>query len=722
MPKTLNLTNHLCAIVTALFFGTVVSAQTTNPTTTKEMQNKINQAQQQLDKLTPEQKKMMKQMGISTTVPSMPSGITDADVKRAVSGDAFSVPPKNPTLIAAIPKITLTAAKLPAYMKSVNEFIEKNLEQDAKFIGENAYNYFKNNKFDAKMIGNEAIGYWSMGYPAIAVYIAGKACASDATEDDLLSNFAAMLSMSGAPDKAIPLLEYLNKLYPDNTTILNNLGQAWFYLGEIDKANANLDKVVKAFAYHPQANYTQCLIEQSKGHTTKAIEKMKNSLAYSFSPNKINMLRKLGYKVKGSDMRIPFRPDPNPLGLKNFVRPDVPASYADELRLSVDWDAFEKQLSEKNIQLGKELIPYQQANAQKAQQQYKQYSKKNGISRAKTSAATESNIYQTVAEKNLEDMKKNDGATYRLKKAIATIDSLRKDYSVKEETQRKKIENENSIIADKETELAKKGENIGYDNCVVQEKYSEWMYATYNKQLEEAYKYYLRQLYLKISEELYWKQFTQDRTTFEATKIAAKKEWLTALSSTRYIATNRYGICTKQEKPVSKYKLADFDDLHCAYITTLDFAGVCKQTFACGRSMIEFDLGKFSGKLNFKSDDHANTKFVEGKLEATAINISGSIKSGPIQVGANVKAGVGIEFSREGITDVYATGKASVSVNSNFIDMFDKHISEANYGDKSELNMSDAQLSDKGVEIGVKGRISLISGNSSTNVFVNTPN
>lgn len=709
------------ALCILLFSEIQIYAQSNNPTTTEEIQDKLKQAQQQLDKLTPEQKKMMKQMGISPNGIAVPAGITDADVRAAVNGDDFSVPSKNTTLIAAIPKITLTAAMLPSYLKSLNDYINKGLAPDAKFTAENAYTYFKNNHCDAQMMGNEGIGFWSMGYPAIAVYIAGKACSDDAADDDLLSNFAAMLSMTGAPHKAIPLLEYLVKRYPDNSTLLNNLGQAWFYLGETDKANVQLDKAVKAFAYHPQANYTQCLIAQSKGNTAKAIEKMKNSLAYSFSQNKVNMLRKLGYKVKGSDMRIPFRPDPNPLGLRNFRRPDVPESYSDELRLRSDWDAFQKQLNEKSIQLSKDLVPYQQANALKAQQLYNQYSNKGAIISATSSAATADNIYRTVAEKNLEDMNKDGGSAYRLKKAKAKIDALRKEYAAKEEAERKSIEKENSKVADQETELAKKGENIGFDNCSIQEKYSAWVYATYNKPLEEAYQYYLHQLYLKIAEELYWKQFVQDPSTFEATKITSKKEWLDALANTRYITTQKYGDCKIEEKKTSKYKLADFDDLNCAYKSTLEFPGIGKQTFECGRSSIEFGLGNLSGNLNFKFDNKGNNNFEYGSMEATMINKSISTNKGPLQIGATVKAGVGVEFTRNGITDVYATGEASVHVNSNIVDQLDKDITQANNGSKDQPGLGDIGLSDKGVEVGIEGRMSLISGNTSSNVFVNTP-
>lgn len=98
------------------------------------------------------------------------------------------------------------------------------------------------------------------------------------------------------------------------------------------------------------------------------------------------------------------------------------------------------------------------------------------------------------------------------------------------------------------------------------------------------------------------------------------------------------------------------------------------------------------------------------------------MKKGPIQIGANVKAGMGIEFTSKGVEDVYVTGKASVNVKSNFIDKFDDHIKEANGNNPNEPGMSDAQLSDKGIEIGIDGRRSLITGNTSTNVFVNTPN
>jgi hypothetical protein len=676
-----------------LSFAMDAFSQSKNPTNKKEIQDKIKQAQQQLNGLTPEQKKMMEQMGMSTNVPSVPTGITDADVKTAVDGGgAFGVPSRNAALIGAIPSITLTTAIVPAYIRSLNEYIEKSIAADAKFTAQNVYTYYKTNKYTAETTGNEAIGFWAIGQPEIAVYVMARACADNASDAGLLSNFAAMLSMGGAPHRAIPLLEYLSRQYPDNTTILNNLGQAWFYLGETAKASAQLDKVVKAFAYHPQANYTQCLIEQSKGNTTKAIDKMKNSLAYSYSLDKINMLRKLGYKVKGSDLRKPFRPDPNPLGLRNFTRPGYPKNYEEELQLKYVWDDFQKQLSATTDVINRQLQPYINNAAKQAAATYKKMGDKKGnvtvasVTKLPASAATASNLYRETAQRNLEDMDKDGGSEYRLKTAKKKIDSLMKSFMAQKDKTRKDLEKKFSVIADKETELAKKGENTGYDICKVQQAYSEWIYRNYNQPLEEAQTAYLHQLRLKIEEELYWEQFLQEDDEFIATQLNAKKEWLAALSA-RYLETVFTGnsnTCSAAEPDKNKtVKLAEFDDMHCAYKSTLDFKAY-KQIVECGKMRIEFDAGRLSGNLNFAPDNTGKDRFVKATVEATVIDKDISIGKGPAQVGANVKAGMGMEISSRGIEDVYATGEAKVTAGAG----------------PAEVNI-----------VSASGRMSLISGN-----------
>lgn len=693
-----------------------LNAQQKQPTSQKELEETLKKAQQQLDRLSAEDKKLLEKMGIPTKLSSRPPGTSESQFGAATGND--EIPKKNPALVNSISKQALTTATVGEYTKTVYTYIDKNLAPNRKTIGQKLHQSLLAEHYDAQSIGNVAVGLWASGIPDIALYLSALALNSSPGNTDLTSNFSAMLTMGGMAHKAIPLLEYLNKQFPSNTTLLNNLGQAWFQLGEIEKADAFLEKVVGLFANHPQANYTQCLIQESKGNKNAAIEKMKKSLAYSYSADKVNKLRKLGYSVKAADMRIPFRPDPDPLGLANFKRPEVPESFVTEMKLNTEWDEFQKQLQDKISTLATEMIPKQKATAQKAEQVFDQY-KNGGIASMDHNNQWGENIYRTIAEKNLSQMNKDGGATYRLRIAKKQIDDIFKDFKTKELLQRKAIEKESSVVAENDSELGRKGEDLGYDICVVQRKYSEWVYAKYNKPLEQAYKNYLHQLYLKITEEIYWRQFTTEPDQFTEKVMNAQIEWLSALSGSRYIGTKLYGNdCGVPETKLSRYRLTHFEDINCQYRSQLDFV-FAKQIYECGKARVEFNMGKFSGNLNFKSDDAGNNRFVRGTLEANVFDKSISVDKGPVEIGASVKAGVGVEFTSRGVEDFYVTAEASASVKSNIVKTFDQHISEAH--GNHQPSMGDAQLGDKGIDIGVKGRMSLISGNSSTNVFVNAP-
>ncbi|MBS1665418.1 MAG: hypothetical protein JST68_30530 [Bacteroidetes bacterium] len=682
----------------ALEWGFCLHAQSGNPQSKAEVEARQKQAQQALDALSPEQRKMMEQMGIKIPDGKPGTGMTDGQVSMAVGGVSGGVPRKNEALIAAIPKVKLDLVTLPGYIKKVGDYVGAHLSADSKAMGQKAYGLLMENGYSQAEMANVAAGLWAVGKLEPAVYVMTKVCGGVGTPDgDMLCNYSAMLSMAGAPQQAIPILEYLNQAYPDNTTVLNNLGQAWFYLGDIEKADMYLEKTVRLFAYHPQANYTQCLILESKGNKAAAIEKMKHSLAYSYSLDKYNKLRQLGYKVKGSEMRRPFRPDPDPLGLRRFTRPDFPKTYSEEVRLKYEWNNFEKLIADQMLVLNKQLQPYIMQNAQKAQQTYTIISAK-GVSGLSATPAGPRRVYQKIATQNLEDMNKDGGLGYRLGAAKKKIEELVKSFQAEKDQARQRLIKANSVKAEQETELAKKGEDLGYDVCKVQVEFSDWVYKNYNRSLEEAYKDYLHQYYLKISEELYWKQFIQDDNEFEVTKLTAKKEWLAAVGGGRYLESayiTENNVCNTDLPDKNKtHKLGDFDEMHCKFSSTLDF-GFGRQVFSCNSAYVDFSAGKLSGKLNFKTDNTGVDRFTNGTVEVTAIDVGAKKGMGPLQVGANMKAGMGMEFSRNGVEDVYVTGEASVTVGSNTV------------SDPSGV------VSNPSVDITASGRISLVSGNMS---------
>ncbi|HYE56416.1 MAG TPA: tetratricopeptide repeat protein [Chitinophagaceae bacterium] len=95
-----------------------------------------------------------------------------------------------------------------------------------------------------------ATGLWLKGKTDMAVYLMGKATAADPYNTDNVNNYASFLTMTSAEEAALPLLQKLNRQFPRNSTILNNIGQAWFGLGDLDKAMKYLDSAVLMFAMH----------------------------------------------------------------------------------------------------------------------------------------------------------------------------------------------------------------------------------------------------------------------------------------------------------------------------------------------------------------------------------------------------------------------------------------------------------------------------------------
>jgi hypothetical protein len=135
--------------------------------------------------------------------------------------------------------------------------------------------------------------------------------------------------MLGGEDLALPILQKLNKEYPGNSTIQNNIGQAWFGLGDLDKAEKYLDSTIKTIAWHPQANLTKAVIQQSKGDKAGAVESLKKSVQGGYSITKEDMLRKLGYKLDGKDIDNDFDMPADPLGFDKWIAkmPIFPKNY-----------------------------------------------------------------------------------------------------------------------------------------------------------------------------------------------------------------------------------------------------------------------------------------------------------------------------------------------------------------------------------------------------------
>jgi tetratricopeptide (TPR) repeat protein len=221
------------------------------------------------------------------------------------------------------------------------------------------------------------LGHWEK-----ALFIIGRACLEDVTDADNLNNYASFLIMTGGEQAAIPILEFLNAKYPNNSTILNNLGQAWFGLGDMEKAKKYLGDAIELCPNHSMANATLAKIFSggSGPDKPKAISYLKASLKASYDPEKEADLAKLGYNTTYDDLppfNYPMQQDPFnlvkliqliPRKLQTDLDDPEPAYAGQEFINGVE--EFYKELNEEDVDLEKQVhdrasklitdIPFQQ--------------------------------------------------------------------------------------------------------------------------------------------------------------------------------------------------------------------------------------------------------------------------------------------------------------------------------------------------------------------------
>jgi len=231
----------------------------------------------------------------------------------------FEIPARSPKL-NQLPQL-LTTESYRTYTQQLHTIISGSIESNEK---KKADDYVKNKKqTQSKDISNTAFAAWLQNAPGASLYLFSKAITTNPSDALAANNFSAFLMMGGSPEKSIPILEYWNKQKPGEATILANLGNAYYRLGDVDKAMNYLQQCVQYDALHPTANKILCLIYLKKGDTKKAEEHGTKSLTTSYDEQVLTVLRQINSKVKPGEImsRLPEREFPL---LKRIKLPAMP--------------------------------------------------------------------------------------------------------------------------------------------------------------------------------------------------------------------------------------------------------------------------------------------------------------------------------------------------------------------------------------------------------------
>lgn len=686
--------------------NTVVGQPKTKPKekapTQKDMQSEIENAKKMMNEMmsemSDEDKKMMDSMGIK--MPDLKNlkapKVSDAQLAEAWEDDTRIVPKKDVKRIGAIPVVS--PGRMPAYISMLHQKTTAALDAQLVTAGNKMYTEIMAVAKSRQKAGNMAIGFWMSGQPELTLYLLGKITAEDATQTDNISNYASALTMLGGEHLAIPLLQNLNARFRKNSTILNNLGQAWFGLGDIVKAEKYLDSALAILPHHPQANMTKAAIEENKGNTSKAIQHVKKSINYAYSKEKEDKLNKLGYKLTRKDLRIPFKPGSDPLGLQLTNRPDYPTSVAKVKALYPNWQSF-NEACDKSLE--------------KMEEEYNSYAKKYGES----SMAMAKNAMAMI----------NSGTQQPFislhplnRKASMALQQLEKYYGEKF----KNLASAHLSMQSDIESLRKKILPPAADNvpCDVSRQWADRLLEAINSRKKKYDDEELNLVRQYCNELVYWSQFTSvDENAFRMIQVKHQMLWIQKNREKQpldmSVFKDAYEDCTEKEEG-KRGKLPDFDDVACNYKKTIDWHLV-KWEMNCSKTKITYRQpfqtitenyvgekyvgGTISYQVSTKAEGKIGPVGVEASVGAevnqyldenhnvkdwdatvkTGVSGSVGIKEGPAKLGATVAEEFVVEFGPNGITDVAAVSSAEAS----------------------------AGAFDQTVTIGASDRVSLISGN-----------
>jgi hypothetical protein len=263
-----------------------------------EIEKKMKEAQKEIDKMKndPKYKDIMKNMpNMDSVMKKIPNQTTATVTKTKISDTSFGALPKtDTTLLRSLPLRTFTKAELVSYLHNLNvkltEILRTSYGTDIKNI-----------PVDYITMTGSSIALWINGQPYESVLVALKGAEMRPDNITLLNNIGGILTSSGLAVNAIPVLQYADQQQPGNNMIQNNLGLAYFGLGDFNKAEHYLLQSISTAEYYPDANLALAYIYNKKGNKAAAINYAENSLRGAYSADAQHLLLKLKPDAKLMD-------------------------------------------------------------------------------------------------------------------------------------------------------------------------------------------------------------------------------------------------------------------------------------------------------------------------------------------------------------------------------------------------------------------------------------
>lgn len=658
------------------------------PPTQEELAEMMNAMQQGMSEMSEEDKRLMDSLGFKMpNLQDMQKMAAFAMANEQKAGLEVKVPQRDAARIASIPKRVLTSATIGSYIQQLQQQLTTKLPAELRDKTWQQVNEIRKAHPGKKISATAAIGYLAFGNVNAALLVMMEACKEDPSDANNLNNLAALLNMNGGEHLSIPILQLLNKQYPRNSTILNNLAHAWFGLGDLVNAGKYIDSTIRLCAWHPQANQIKAAIEESKGNTAAAVKAAKQAISRMYTQEKEEQLRELGYDLKSEDITWKSRNATDQLGLSKFSWPSIPKSLDESVKMEPVWQLFRQDYDA----MMEELTSKQQVLIEAAQQAYQRRMQQDlqAVSRgARNSVLFEGVVPKAVIKLRpyVDDLMEREAKDPLGLALLAFQDTLNQVKAAHAEELRKIYE---------KIKPGREGEGINEGYCAAIDAANDKLLRDVNSRVEA---FCLRQrdrAKKRISELVNYKFYSEFPEQFELSVNQAKIEWLSyiLLPKDMIIFRSPEQLCFKKEKKegIQKHALANYDDINCTNRSVSDFGFGSIETI-CGRTIAKIDVKGIKLDWETRSADREENRNFWDEFQRCTIEVtageSKKIGSGPLQLEASAQVTGFLEFDRTGLKDAGIKAEVGVGVTTNVLDTkVQTDIGEVNVG-PSERSVS----------------------------------
>ena len=552
-------------------------------------------------------------------------------------------------------KTTLKEADLARYLAKVHSAVSAKMGAKAGSEAKELYG-LAGSPAEGAQIAN---GLWMFGSTAYAILVLGNTLQSDPRNADYLNNYAAFLTMAGAEDAALPILKYLNAAYPNNSTVLNNMAQAWFGLGDIPAAEAYLDSTLALYPGHSQANLTKSVIEEQKGNKTEAVKALKESIRSGYSPDKEAKIKELGHKVTGRDITWTTDLNEDPLGFGHMNWPDYPMNVDESDYLEGEWERYRGEISRLSAKYQQQFALAQNEHALTIHERtMEMLNPQANLHLPKKQMVFSSKI---AAKLDYYDEENPDLELQQYEEQLSGMEKLEEMLREKETQHKQALEQFLKTVMD--------GEGAGSADmnayCDGMDNLNNRYLTEVNTLLRDENKKRIDYWRHTWSRRLNYLQYTLWPEEFELEKLRAMITWLAMIGG------QEVRFATPCERPEEEErlglvsgKLQDFYDMNCKDKSQLNLV-IGSITIECNKMTTQLDskFFKYTVRENIDTD-----QIIQGSVEiGFDPNLSDPVAWGPVKAELKGELYGFIEFDGNGITDVGVKAGAKATFGTNYV-------------------------------------------------------